>query len=117
MCAPCRRAASLHCRRAASISCCRAAPLPSLSPPSPQDALSTLLIEVRELVVARSTVGVVYDVLCGRRGQREPVQLRAVAVFDVGADGTIASSQAVVRVVSGSPADEALATLMPETDT
>ncbi|KAI7842561.1 hypothetical protein COHA_003798 [Chlorella ohadii] len=79
-----------------------------------QDALSTLLVEVRELVVSRSSVGVVYDVLCGRRGERQPAQLRAVAVIDVGPDGRIASSQAVVRLVSGSPADESLATLMPD---
>jgi hypothetical protein len=90
-------------------------PAPSLcNPLYPQGALSTLLIEVRDLVVARSSVGVVYDVLCGRRGEREPVQFRSVAVFDVGADGRIVSSQAVVRLASGSPADEALATLLPD---
>lgn len=66
--------------------------------------------------MSRSMVGVVYDVLCGRRGAREPVQLRAVAVIDVGPDGRIAGSQAVVRVVSGSPADEGLATLLPGSD-
>lgn len=114
----CSWAVVLHssdCTVLAKQPCAR--PAPTLLPndaPFPQDALSTLLVEVRELVVSRSSVGVVYDVLCGRRGERQPAQLRAVAVIDVGPDGRIASSQAVVRLVSGSPADESLATLMPD---
>lgn len=84
-------------------------------PPAPQSQaeLSTLLIDVQQLVVSHTAVGAVYDMLCGRRGSREAAQLQVVAVFHVGPGGRIARCTAAVRLVSGAAGDEELATLMP----
>lgn len=82
---------------------------PNLTHPT-QGLLSTVIVEVKDLLVHASSVGVVYHVFCGRRDRRL-AELRVVAVYSVGADDKIRGCEAVSRLLSGGAGDELLASV------
>ena len=75
-----------------------------------------MVLDIREVVVhsggqGRGRVGAAYHLRVARKAGGSPAELRLLGVFGI-SDGKISSYEAVSRVVSGSPEDEQLATLV-----
>ena len=82
-----------------------------------QGVLLSVRVDIRDMVVhscahGRGRVGAAYHLHVTRKAGGRCCELRLLGVFGI-SGGQISSYKGVSRVVSGSPEDEQLATLLP----